>query len=114
MSMSKEEEEKRQSPQQFHNAFLVDKFIIGSRYANEYIKTLISLDIHKYAQEIEKAGRGRGNEEYDNTFNVIDLKTRLHISQHTSISYSVSSSIDSSGSTTTLPLIRSADPSLFK
>lgn len=100
------------------NAFLIDRFLLSSRYANEYVKTLIALDIHRYGQPLEIAA-GRLEKDNEN-FVVYNLQTQLHISSHTSISYTAAASSSSSSSSsgdgdsgTKLPLIHSADPSLF-
>lgn len=93
------------------NAFLIDRFLLSSRYANEYVKTLIALDIHRYGQPLEIAA-GRLEKDNEN-FVVYNLQTQLHISSHTSISYTASSTSDGDGTATKLPLIHSADPSLF-
>lgn len=94
-------------PITIRNAFLIDRFLLSSRYANEYVKTLIALDIHRYGQPLESAGRCE--EDRDN-FVVYNLQTHLHLSSHTFISYTASSD---GFCELKLPLIHSADPSLF-
>lgn len=100
-------------PISIRNAFLVDRFLLSSRYANEYVKTLIALDIHRYGQPLEIAA-GRLEKDNEN-FVVYNLQAQLHISSHTSISYTAASSTSDGGGGTAikLPLIHSADPSLF-